>query len=108
MTNTREMLIAYLKNDKFYQVQDGELAFDANGKSIQISLLPFKSFAEGYVETRRVIGVVLLGDVYIVPNTPNNHFRLSEVLYERSDLPNIQYLHGEKPARRNEVLEEIL
>ena len=103
----KEFLETYLKNSKFYQVTEGELAVDKKGNTIQIDLSPYKSIAEGFVEGRRVIGVVLYGQVFIVPNTPNNYFRLSEVLFKRKGLK-IPYLNGEKPVDRNPILEEIL
>ena len=103
----KEFLRTYLKNDKFYQVVNGELAVDKNGKQIIIDLTPFKTIAEGFVIGRRVIGVVLFGEVFIVPNTPDNYFRLMEVLFRRNDMQ-IPYLNGEKPVDRNPILEEIL
>ena len=108
MVSAKEFMRTYLKNDKFYQVEDGELAVDKNGKQFQIDLEPFKKTAEGFYEGRRVIGVVLYGQVFIVPNTPNNYFRLREVLFVRNELANIPYLNGEKPIGRNPLLEEIL
>jgi len=105
--DARETLVKYLENDKFYQVKDGELAVDKNGKQIAIDLSPFKDLAEGFVVTRRVLGVVLFGEVFIVPNTPNNYFKLMEILYIRDEMV-VPYLNGERPVEENPILKEIL
>ena len=108
MIKAKEFLRTYLKNDKFYQVQDGELAVDKKGKQFRLICRHLSILAEGFYEARRVIGVVLFGQVFIVPNTPNNYFRLREVLFMRNELATIPYLNGEKPVERNPILEEIL
>ena len=107
-SGARKSLVEYLKNDKFYQVTDGEMLIDKSGNTVSVDLSSFKKIAEGFIETRRVIGVVLNGQVFIVPNTPSNYLNLKSVLFPREELSSIPYLHGEHPVIENSILSEIL
>ena len=108
MIKASEFMRTYLKNDNFYQVQDGELVVNKKGQTVRLDLSPFKHVREGFYPARRIIGVVLFGEVFIVPNTPNNYFRLKEILFMRNELATIPYLRGEKPIERNPILDQIL